>query len=212
MRQMLIGLLAVLTACDPAGNEPIPNAPTPIEASARARVGAAAPEFVLPAVDGSLVKLSDFTGQTVVLEWFNPGCPFVKDVYSSDKMTDTANKWTAQGVTWLAINSGASGKEGTGLGTNKRAADKWDIERPVLLDESGAVGKAFGAKTTPHMYVIAPDGTLVFAGAFSNAPLGSVTGDVEVNYVDAALTAITAGLPVAEASPKPWGCSVKYGS
>ena len=212
MNRMLIGLLAALTACDPIDNEPIENAPPPIASSARASIGSAAPEFVLPATDGAIVALSDFAGQAVVLEWFNPGCPFVKDVYGADKMTDIANKWTGQGVVWLTINSNAPGKEGAGRGTNQRAADKWDINRPVLLDETGAVGKAYGAKTTPHMYVIAPDGTLAFAGAFSNAPLGSVTGGSEMNYVDAALAEVTTGQSVTETSPKPWGCSVKYGS
>jgi len=212
MNRMLIGLLIALAACDPIDNEPIENAPPPIESSARASIGSAAPEFVLPTTDGGLVTLSDFAGQAVVLEWFNPGCPFVKDVYGSDKMTDIANKWTAQGVVWLTINSNAPGKNGAGRGTNQRAADKWDIGRPILLDETGAVGRAYGAKTTPHMYVIAPDGTLAFAGAFSNAPLGSVTGGSETNYVDAALAEITAGQPVTDARPKPWGCSVKYGA
>lgn len=215
MRRAIIGFVAVLTGCGAADatQSALPEAPTPIEAGARAVIGSPAPDFVLPAVDGSLVKLSDFAGKTVVLEWFNPGCPFVKDVYKSDKMTDTANKWTAQGVTWIAINSGAPGKQGTGLGANQSAASKWDISYPVALDETGAVGKAYGAKTTPHMYVIAPDGTLAFAGAFSNAPLGDVQGGGdEVNYVDAALSAVTAGQPVENSAPKPWGCSVKYGS
>jgi len=216
MRQMtMMGTLCVLVGCSAAGaNEPaMPNAPTPIAADAHALIGEAAPNFVLPSIGGELVNLSDYAGKTVVLEWFNPGCPFVKDVHNADKVTSIANQWAAQDVVWIAINSGALGKQGTGLDTNQRAASKWDITYPVLLDESGAVGKAYGARTTPHMYVIAPDGTLAFAGAFSNAPLGNVSGgDDEVNYVDAALTAVTSGQPVAESAPKPWGCSVKYGS
>ena len=206
-----IVLFVGLAACTPT-LPPLPEAPTPIESGARANIGEAAPAFVLPAIDGSLVHLSDFAGQAVVLEWFNPGCPFVKDVYSSDKMSDLVSQWTSQGVIWLAINSGAYGTEGSGQATNARAARRWDIEHPILLDESGSVGKAYGAKTTPHMYVIDPSGQLVFAGAFSNAPLGSVTGDREINHVDDALAAVASGQPIATARPKPWGCSVKYGS
>lgn len=215
MSLITIGLLATLTGCTAveANEQAMPDAPTPIEAGASAIIGSPAPEFVLPTLDGSLVRLSDFAGKTVVLEWFNPGCPFVKDVYNSDEMTDLANKWAEQDVTWLAINSGAAGKQGTGITTNTSAVSKWDIAYPVLLDESGAVGRAYGAKTTPHMYVISPDGNLSFAGAFSNAPLGNISGGGEkVNYVDAALTAIAAGQPVGETVPKAWGCSVKYGS
>ncbi|MFT4974403.1 MAG: peroxiredoxin [Myxococcota bacterium] len=215
MRHLMIGALCVLLGCTMAGaDEPsVPNAPPPIDASARAIIGTPAPDFVLPSTDTSLVRLSDFAGKTVVLEWFNPGCPFVKDVHNSNKMGELAQKWTAQDVVWIAINSGAPGKQGTGLSTNQRAASRWDISYPVLLDESGAVGQAYSAKTTPHMYVIAPDGTLAFAGAFSNAPLGNTSGGAEaVNYIDQALTAIAAGEPVQTAAPKPWGCSVKYGS
>lgn len=215
MSLVMISLLATLTGCTAVeANEPaMPDAPPPVEAGAAAAVGAPAPEFVLPALDGSLVRLSDFAGKTVVLEWFNPGCPFVKDVHNSDEMTGLANKWAEQDVTWLAINSGAPGNQGTGVTANTSAVSGWDIKYPVLLDESGAVGRAYGAKTTPHMYVIAPSGELAFAGAFSNAPLGRISGDGDkVNYVDTALTAVTTGQPVSETAPKAWGCSVKYGS
>ena len=208
---VLAGLVAGCGAAD--ATQAVVDAPTPIAAGAQALIGQAAPDFVLPSVDGSLVRLSDYAGKTVVLEWFNPGCPFVKDVHDSDKMTAVAEKWAAQGVVWLAINSGAPGKQGTGLSENQKARQKWKIGYPVLLDESGAVGRAYGAKTTPHMYVISGSGELVFAGAFSNAPLGSVDGGgAEVNYVDAALGAVAAGEPVGQSAPKPWGCSVKYGS
>lgn len=206
-------LAVTLGACSAADATPsVENAPTPIQAGAQALIGQAAPDFTLPNTDGALVKLSDFTDKTIVLEWFNPGCPFVKDVHDKDKMESVQDKWSQQGVVWLAINSGSPGKQGTGLSTNQSARSKWDMDYPVLLDESGAVGKAYGAKTTPHMYVIDPSGKLVFSGAFSNAPLGDVRGDTETNYVDQALTALTGGQPIAESAPKPWGCSVKYGS
>ena len=215
MSLVMLSLLATITGCTAveANSPAMPDAPPPIEAGASATVGAAAPDFALPTLDGSVVRLSDFAGKTVVLEWFNPGCPFVKDVYNSDEMTNLANKWAEQDVAWIAINSGAPGNQGTGIDANTRAVSKWDMKHPVLLDESGAVGRAYGAKTTPHMYVISPSGELAFAGAFSNAPLGQISGDGDkVNYVDAALAAITSGQPVAETAPKAWGCSVKYGS
>ena len=214
MRLGWMGCVIMVLGCGSADADEalVANAPVPIEQGMRAAVGAPAPDFVLPAVDGTLVRLSDFAGQTVVLEWFNPGCPFVKEVYNEDKMTDLAARWAAQGVQWLAINSGAAGKQGSGVSTNRRAADRWDIPYPVLLDESGAVGRTYGAQTTPHMYIIGPDGNLAFSGAFSNAPLGNVDGEQEVNHVDVALEALREGQPVENTAPKPWGCSVKYGS
>ena len=148
--------------------------------------------------------------RTVILEWFNPGCPFVKDVHSSGKMGELAGQWVSDEVVWLAINSGAPGKQGTGLEKNQEARAEWNLSYPVLLDESGEVGQAYGARTTPHMYVVAPDGVLAYAGAFSNAPMGRVDGDTEVNFVSAAMANLGAGVPVETPTAKPWGCSVKY--
>ena len=179
--------------------------------TATATIGAPAPEFTLPGLDGSQVSLSDYAGKTVVLEWFNPGCPFVKDVHGTGKMGEVAGQWISDSVVWLAINSGAPGKQGTGVKKNQEARESWSLSYPVLLDESGAVGHSYGAKTTPHMYVIAPDGSLAYAGAFSNAPMGRVDGEAEVNFVAAALTNLAAGEAVATPEAKPWGCSVKYG-
>ena len=180
--------------------------------TAAATIGAPAPDFTLPGLDGTQVSLADYAGKTVVLEWFNPGCPFVKDVHGTGKMGELAGQWVSDSVVWLAINSGAPGKQGTGVQKNQEAREAWSLSYPVLLDESGAVGHSYGAKTTPHMYVIAPDGNLAYAGAFSNAPMGRVDGDTEVNFVADALTNLAAGEPVATPEAKPWGCSVKYGS
>lgn len=179
--------------------------------AAVATIGAPAPGFTLPGLDGVSVSLSDYAGKTVVLEWFNPGCPFVKDVHGSGKMGEIAGEWSSDSVVWLAVNSGAPGKQGTGVEKNQEARESWGISYPVLLDESGTVGHSYGAKTTPHMYVIAPDGSLAYAGAFSNAPMGRVDGDTEVNFVSAALANLAAGEAVATPEAKPWGCSVKYG-
>lgn len=180
--------------------------------TAVATIGAPAPDFTLPGLDGAQISLADYAGKTVVLEWFNPGCPFVKDVHGTGKMGELAGQWISDSVVWLAINSGAPGKQGTGVQKNQEAHEAWSLSYPVLLDESGAVGHSYGAKTTPHMYIIAPDGNLAYAGAFSNAPMGRVDGDTEVNFVADALTNLAAGEPVATPEAKPWGCSVKYGS
>lgn len=180
--------------------------------SGAAKVGAAAPDFELPDLAAQPVKLSDFKGKTVVLEWFNPGCPFVKYAWEEQVMPPTVKAALERPDTvWIAINSGAPGKQGHGVSTNRDAAGKWNIEHKILLDESGVVGKAYGAKTTPHMYVVDPAGVLVYDGAIDDAPMGRKEG-APVNYVGAALTDLTAGQPVGTAKTQPYGCSVKYGS
>ncbi|MFT5680408.1 MAG: peroxiredoxin [Myxococcota bacterium] len=218
MRALILTLSLAACAANQAAPTPVSAvAPAPAATPAPAApvadvatVGAPAPDFALLSVDGAEVKLSDYAGKTVVLEWFNPGCPFVKDVHGTGKMGEIAGEWVSDEVVWVAINSGAPGKQGTGLEKNQEARTEWNLSYPVLLDESGTVGQKYGAKTTPHMYVVAPDGNLAYAGAFSNAPMGRVDGDVEVNYVAAALGDLAAGRAVGTSSAKPWGCSVKY--
>jgi len=148
-----------------------------------------------------------------VLEWFNPGCPFVKASHTKGSLVDTAAKHTKAGVVWLAINSGAPGKQGHGVEANREGKATFKLEHPVLLDESGRVGRAYAAKHTPHMYVIDKQGVLVYRGAIDNSPDGegeSPTGGKLVNYVSAALADIEAGKPVATAETEAYGCSVKY--
>lgn len=198
---------------------PPPDAPgagaatgAPVEAGPVAAVGQAAPDFTLTDTQGNTVKLSDYAGKTVVLEWFNPGCPFVKYAYEEGVLPNLASEWTSREVIWLAINSGAPGKQGHGVETNEKARGDWNINTPVLIDESGAVGQRYGAKTTPHMYVVDSAGVLRYAGGLDNAPLGRVEGDARVDYVDQALQQLDAGQDVAVTTAKPYGCSVKYGS
>lgn len=174
-----------------------------------AAVGAPAPTFTLTDTDGKAFNLADHKGKVVVLEWFNPGCPYVvKHHEKLDTMTATQGAFKDKGVVWVAVNSGAPGKEGAGLEKNKEAKAKWHMEYPVLLDESGMVGKMYGAKTTPHMYIINAEGTLVYAGAIDNNSSASKAGDT--NYVSQALTQVLAGETVSTAETKPYGCSVKY--
>lgn len=172
-------------------------------------VGDKAPDFTLTDTDGVTHKLSDYTsqGKIVVLEWFNPGCPWVVRVHEkSDVMTKTAEA-NKDSVVWLAINSGAPGKQGHGKELNAEMKKKWNIGYPILLDESGSVGKSFGAKVTPHMFVIAADGTLAYAGAIDDGAKDKIG---EPNYVADAIAAVKAGETLKVTTKKPQGCSVKY--
>lgn len=178
-------------------------------------VGKPAPDFALKDLSGKEVKLAAYKGKTVVLEWFNPGCPFVKASHSTGSLVDTARRHTKEGVVWLAINSGAPGKQGNDLAMNTEAAKTWSLAHPILRDESGVVGKAYGATNTPNMFVIDKTGKVVYAGAIDNSPDGegkSPEGGKLVNYIDAALADVAAGKPVATPVTKPYGCGVKYGS
>ncbi|MGE0710351.1 MAG: thioredoxin family protein [Planctomycetota bacterium] len=180
-----------------------------------AKTGEKAPDFTLKDLEGKEVSLAKVLEQKkiVVLEWFNPECPVVKGHYEKNTMTELQKKYKDK-VVWLAINSGAKGKQGHGIEKNKAAAEKWKISWPILFDESGAVGRLYAAKTTPHMFVIDAKGVLAYQGAIDSAggKRGKRGGNKEVvNYVDRALTALLAGEKVEVTDTKPYGCSVKYG-
>ncbi len=179
----------------------------------KAEVGKPAPGFKLKDLDGKEVELQSFKGKTVVLEWWNPGCPYVKKSHGKGSLKGYAKTVTDKGAVWLSINSGAPGKQGAGVEANREGAKELGVENPILLDESGAVGKAYGATNTPHMYVIDPAGTLVYAGAIDNSPDAegeSPEGGSLVNYVAAAVDAIDKKQPVTVSKTKAYGCSVKY--
>lgn len=201
-----------------ASAAPEAEAPAPVPAAKgtiNAIVGSPAPDFTLPDLDGKPVSLAAFKGKTVVLEWFNPGCPFVKKSHTVGSLVGTADRHVAAGVVWLAINSSAPGKQGHDPKLNADAAKTWKLAHPILRDEAGTVGKAYGATNTPHMFVIDPSGTVVYGGAIDNSPDGekqSPVGGTLVNYVDAALAALAAGQPVPAHDTKAYGCGVKYGS
>lgn len=181
-------------------------------AEGTAELGKPAPGFELVDTSGKTVKLSDYRGKTVVLEWFNPGCPFVKYAHGEGPLKDPAARPGAgrADVVWLAINSSAAGKQGHGVELNKKHAAEWSMTYPLLIDESGKVGRMYGAKTTPHMYVIDTTGKLVYRGALDNAPLGRTKGAQAVNYVQAALDDLAAGRAVRTSETQSYGCSVKY--
>ena len=179
---------------------------------ATAELGATAPGFTLSDLDGAEVALSDFAGKTVVLEWFNPDCPFVKYAHGRNgPLRDMAARHATNDVVWIAINSGAPGKQGHGIERNRKARTEYGMTHPILLDEDGTVGRAYGARTTPHLFVIDATGTLVYRGAVDNAPLGTPKGE-PVNHVDQALVDCASGVAVRTSDTKAYGCSVKYGS
>jgi peroxiredoxin len=181
--------------------------------AAPAVVGQAAPNFSVTDASGKAVSLADFKGKTVVLEWVNPGCPYVRKHYDSANMQATQKGATGTGVVWLAVNSTATDHddykkpaEMTAWMTGQKAA-----ATHTLMDSDGKVGKAYGARTTPHMYVVDAKGALVYAGGIDDKP-SSNPADVKTakNYVNAALADMGAGKPIAQAVTRPYGCSVKY--
>jgi len=211
-----LSLALALTAC--GKSEAGPSTPAPAAAPAApaapegtgASAGNAAPDFTLGDLDGKSVTLSSFRGKTVVLEWFNPDCPFVKAQHTEGPLATLGKELTAKGIVWLSINSGAPGKQGTGVERNKAAVGEYAMANPILLDEDGAVGRLYQAKTTPHMVVIAPDGTLAYLGAIDNAPLGKIPESGFVNHVNEALADLDAKRAVRVPQTKGYGCSVKY--
>ena len=179
------------------------------------RAEPAAPDFTLHDLDGGTVKLADLRGKVVVLEWFNPECPFVQRSHTEGSLVGLSKRQAAKGVVWYAINSGAPGKQGSGAETNRKGQQTLHVDNPILLDESGVVGKAYGATNTPHMFVIDAAGNLVYSGAIDNSPDGegkSPEGGTLVNYVEQALDDVAAKRPVRTPKTKAYGCSVKYGS
>ena len=203
---LLLASATLLAACTPSLTEP---ARAGVVESAQAEPGKSAPDFTLTDVDGVRFRLSEQRGRTVVLEWFNPDCPFVRHAYTEGPLADAAGRWKERGVTWVAINSGRPGKQGTGAERNRAARDEYGMAAPVLLDEPGAVGRLYGAVTTPQMFVIDKDGVLVYSGALDDQPLGRGEGPPRV-HIDEVLEAVTAGRPSPYARQKPYGCSVKY--
>jgi len=173
--------------------------------------GDQAPDFQLQDTDGNQHRLHDYleAGKTVVLEWFNPDCPFVVKHHKHHRtMSDLASTEGELDVVWLAINSGAEGKQGAGLERNQKARVEYGITYPVLLDGTGTVGKRWGATNTPHMFVIAADSTVAYAGAIDDNRDAMTLG--KVNHVAAALADLAAGRDVQVTSTKAYGCSVKY--
>lgn len=182
-------------------------------ALASATVGQPAPAFTATDSQGRTHNLADFRGRTVVLEWTNADCPFVQKFYSVGEMQKLQAEARQQGVVWLTVNSGAPGKQGhvTPAEANAKMKAQGFNSTAYLPDPDGSIGRAYGARTTPHMFVIDPKGTLVFAGGIDNIPTANPAdiGKAQ-NFVRAALADLAAGRPVATPTARPYGCSVKY--
>jgi len=199
MKQMFIAFTALAVIAAPAVAAPV--------------VGRPAPNFKLADVNGKPVSLSDFRGKTVVLEWNNPGCPFVKKHYESGNMQKAQAAAKRDGVVWLTINSGAPGKQGHMSGAEAKAFVGKAGAQPTsyLLDPRGVVGKVYDAKTTPHMFVVNKAGTLVYAGGIDDKPTPNPADVASArNHVLAALAELKAGKAVSVTTSRPYGCSVKY--
>ncbi|MDQ6622888.1 MAG: thioredoxin family protein [Verrucomicrobiota bacterium] len=188
-------------------------AATALFATESPKVGTAAPDFSLGDSHGKPHSLADSKGKYVVLEWFNPECPFVKKHYGSGNMQKLQAEFTGKGVTWLTIDSSASGKEGN-LSADAAAQKiaEWKMKPTAfLLDPEGKAGQAYGAKNTPHMFVIDPEGKIIYEGAIdSKATANPADVAGATNYVKAALDESMSGKPVTTANTKPYGCQVKY--
>ncbi len=180
---------------------------------AQVKTGEPAPDFMAADIKGTTHSLSDFKGKYVILEWFNYDCPFVKKHYGSGNMQALQKEYTDKGSVWLAIDSSAEGQQGyyTPQEAMKLSEERNSAATAIFLDPSGEIGKLYGAKTTPHMFIINPEGVLIYQGAIddiSSADAADIAGSV--NYVKAAMDEASAGKPVTNSNTKSYGCSVKY--
>ena len=220
LRSAALALALGLAACQSA-DAPADPAPTSTNASADAEAptpgepvpGQPAPAFSLPSTGSETVALADFAGQTVVLEWLNYDCPFVRKHYGAGAMQALQTQAAADSVVWLSIVSSAPGEQGhfDAAAMDARTREAGGRQRAVLLDPDGTVGRRYGALTTPHMFVIGPDGRTVYNGAIDDRPSTDAASlDGARNYVVEALAAVRAGRAPATTRTQPYGCSVKY--
>lgn len=182
-------------------------------AMANANLNQPAPTFDAVGADGKPVKLSDFKGKTVVLEWTNHECPFVAKHYDSGNMPTLQKDAAGKGVVWLQVLSSAPGKQGhvDGATAQKLNANRKAAPAFTVLDPDGKIGKMYGAQTTPHMFIVNAAGQLVYKGGIDSIPTAKQEDLAKAeNYVTAALAAISTGKPVEKANTKPYGCSIKY--
>ena len=188
-------------------------ATTALYAAASPAVGSAAPDFTLTDANGKTHSLSENKGKYVVLEWFNPECPFVKKHYGSGNMQKLQSEFTGKGVVWFSVDSSAPGAEGNLTSEQaQKVMKKWDTKQTaLLLDPDGKAGRSYGARNTPHMFVINPEGKIIYEGAIDSKATPN-PDDIasSTNYVKVALDESMSGKPVSNANTRPYGCSVKY--
>ncbi|QLE83932.1 redoxin domain-containing protein [Shewanella sp. Scap07] len=184
-------------------------------AFAAVKVDQAAPNFSLANTKGEQINLADYQGKYVILEWTNHLCPYVQKHYDSDNIPSMQRKYTADNIVWLSIISSAPGKQGhiDSVTSDELTASRNAAPTQVLFDPEGEVGKLYGAKTTPHMYIIDPQGTLRYAGGIDSIKSAKIA-DIEKadNYVEQAMAALLSGKAVKNKLTPPYGCSVKYKS
>ena len=205
--------LADPPAAENAAAPAVEKAAAPAAVAATAEISKAAPDFTLTGIDGKAYKLSDFKGKYVVLEWNNLDCPFVKKHYGSGNMQALQKKYTDKGVVWLTICSSGEGKQGyyEPAALQEKYKEGKLASTAYLRDADGTVGKTYGAKTTPHMFIVNPEGVLIYAGAIDDKPSPDPNDIAKAsNYVAASLDESMAGKAVATASTTSYGCSVKY--
>ncbi|MFH1679622.1 MAG: redoxin family protein [Candidatus Eisenbacteria bacterium] len=177
----------------------------------RIAVGEKVPDFTLKDTDGVEHRFADYVGKKmIVLEWFNPECPFIKKHHQANKTMNGLYAELKDDVFFFAVNSSAPGMQGHGLEKNRRAKEEFELPYPILIDESGDVGRLYMAKTTPHVFVICTDGLLVYRGALDDAPSPTELG--EINYVRVAIEQCLGKRTISVRETKPYGCSVKYGA
>jgi len=178
---------------------------------AHAEIGAPAPDFELSDLEGHRQKLSRFRGKMVVLEWFNPTCADVLYAYGEGGLREMQARLATSGIVWLAINSAGPGDEGSDLALNQQFAAERHLPHPILLDPTGVVGRAYGARTAPHMFIINERGVLVYSGGLDNAPGGKVESRAsKTNYIETAIADLRSGHAVIQSSTRPYGCEIKY--
>jgi len=185
----------------------------PVVSSADVELGGSAPDFTLIDSNGAQRSLAEFTGQYIVLEWFNPQCPFVRKHYDTENMQNLQGTYTAMDVAWLSIDSSAEGNQGHLLpeGAKQFIEENNVRSTAVLLDPQGDVGRLYGAKTTPHMFIIDPDGKLVYQGAIDDISSADQSDVAKAkNYVAEILNLVLSGEPISAFATKSYGCSVKY--
>lgn len=182
-------------------------------AQSAAKPGARAPDFSVVDVDGKLQKLSDYAGKTVILEWTNHDCPYVRKHYNSATMQTLQKDMAKEGVVWLSVISSPAGEQGhvDAAKAKELTAQRDAAPAGILLDPRSSMARAYGAQTTPHMYIIDPKGTLAYMGAIDDKPSASASSlEGAKSYVRQAVAELKAGKPVSQASTKAYGCLVKY--
>ena len=205
-----LGVVTLAAVARPAAES---GTPAPAFTFPAPEIGKAAPAFTLPDTRGAEHSLAQYRGKWVVLEWVNYGCPYVNKHYKSGNIPGQQKKWRDQGVVWLAVVSSAPGEQGhyEPAKMNAQSEKMGSNASAVLLDPAGTVGRTYDARTTPHMYVINPEGTLVYMGGIDDVPTARERDlDRAKQLVDIALGEATVGRPVSTPTSRPYGCNVKY--